>query len=140
MLVPNGSNKLLRNTIVILQKFCVGLQQATNHRSMAKEPETLQQSTIWVFLFEPDLRQIIRARSTTKNIFPFTPKKQSCIKIFFTKEQIMVNFVWRTIIYLPKIIKQTRTARLFFLSTQFVQRPTIRALKNLINGTFAQNP
>ncbi|GFY59252.1 putative mariner transposase [Trichonephila inaurata madagascariensis] len=74
----------------------------------AYEPETKQQSIVWVFQNEPNPTKVVRTRSISKQMvacfFSITGHEATVA----LQQRRMVNSEWHTTICLPKFIRKIR--------------------------------
>lgn len=76
----------------------------------AYEPETKQQSTVWVFQDEPNPTKVRRARSTSKQMVACFFGKTGHVATVPLQERKTVNSEWYTTICLPEIFGEIRKA------------------------------
>lgn len=84
----------------------------------AYEPETKQQSTVWVFQNEQNPTKVIRARSTSKQMIACFFGITGHVATVPLEERRTVNSEWYTTICLPKVfseIRKTNTRRRIIL-------------------------
>lgn len=74
----------------------------------AYEPETKQQSTVWVFQSEPNPTKVVRARSTLKQMVALFFGKTGHVATVPLEDRRTVNSEWYTTICLPKVFKEIR--------------------------------
>ena len=78
----------------------------------AYEPESKQQSTVWVFQDEPNPTKVARARSTSSKwsrvFFFFFFWKTGHVAIVPLEQRKTVNSEWYTTIYLPVVFQEIR--------------------------------
>ena len=85
------------------------------------EPESKQQSTVWVFQIEPNLTKVARPRSTSEQMIACFFGKAEFFVIEPLEQRRIVNFEWYTTICLPvvfQVIRETTAQdRLLFTTT-----------------------
>jgi [histone H3]-lysine36 N-dimethyltransferase SETMAR len=74
----------------------------------AYEPETKQQSTVWVFQEEPKPTKVIRSRSTSKQMIACFFGINGHVATVPLQERRTVNAEWYTTICLPQVIEEIR--------------------------------
>lgn len=74
----------------------------------AYEPETKQQSTVWVFQDELKPTKVARARSTSKQMVACFFGKSGLVATVPLKERKTVNSEWYTTICLPEVFEEIR--------------------------------
>jgi histone-lysine N-methyltransferase SETMAR len=74
----------------------------------AYEPETKQQSTVWVFQDEPNPTKVIRARSTSKQMIACFFSKTGHVATIPLEQRRTVNSEWYTTICLPEVFGEIR--------------------------------
>lgn len=74
----------------------------------AYEPETKQQSTVWVFQDEPNPTKVVRARSTSKQMVACFFGKSGHVATVPLDKLKTVNSEWYTTICLPKVFGELR--------------------------------
>lgn len=72
------------------------------------DPETKQQSTVWVFPDEPNPTKVVRSRSTSKKMIACFFGQTGHIATIPLEDQKTVNAKWYTGICLPKVIQEMR--------------------------------
>lgn len=76
----------------------------------AYEPETKQQSTVWVFEDEPNPTKVVRARSTSKQMVACFFGKTGHVATVPLEQRRTVNSEWYTTICLPEVFGEIRKA------------------------------
>lgn len=74
----------------------------------AYQPETKQQSTVWVFQDESNPTKVVRARSTSKKMIACFFGCTGHIATIPLEDRRTVNAEWYTVICLPKVIDEIR--------------------------------
>lgn len=74
----------------------------------AYEPESKQQSTVWVFQGEPNPTKVVRARSTSKQMVACFFGKTGHVLTVPLEQRRTVNSEWYTTICLPKVFGEIR--------------------------------
>lgn len=74
----------------------------------AYEPETKQQSTVWVFQDEPNPTKVIRARSTSKQMIACFFGITGHVATVPLEQRRTVNSEWYTTICLPEVLGEIR--------------------------------
>lgn len=74
----------------------------------AYEPESKQQSTVWVFQGEPNPTKVVRARSTSKQMVACFFGKTGHVATVPLEQRRTVNSEWYTTICLPKVFGEIR--------------------------------
>ncbi|XP_015599901.1 histone-lysine N-methyltransferase SETMAR-like [Cephus cinctus] len=74
----------------------------------AYEPETKQQSTVWVFQDEPNPTKIVRGRSTSKQMVACFFGITGHVATIALEQRKSVNSEWYTTICLPEVIGEIR--------------------------------
>jgi [histone H3]-lysine36 N-dimethyltransferase SETMAR len=74
----------------------------------AYEPESKQQSTVWVFQSEPNPTKVVRARSTSKQMVACFFGKTGHVATVALEQRRTVNSEWYTTICLPEVFKEMR--------------------------------
>ena len=74
------------------------------------EPESKQQSIVWVFQNEPKPTKVVRSRSAAKQIIAYFFDYTGHVTTVALKDRRNVNTDWYTIC-LPKVINELRTNR-----------------------------
>lgn len=74
----------------------------------AYEPETKQQSTVWVFQDEPNRTKVVRGRSTSKQMVACFFGINGHVATVPLHERRTVNSDWYTTICLPKVLEEIR--------------------------------
>lgn len=99
----------------ILEKYNHGLSKAvyniyTGDESWiyAYEPESKQQSTVWIFQDEPNPTKVVRARSISKQMIASFFGINGHIATIPLENRKTVNSEWYTTICLPEIFKEIR--------------------------------
>ena len=72
------------------------------------EPESKQQSTVWVFQDEPNPTKVVRARSTSKKMVAYFFGKTGHIATVPLEDRRTVNSDWYTTICLPEVFGEIR--------------------------------
>lgn len=72
------------------------------------EPETKQQSTVWVFQDEPNPTKVVRARSTSKQMVACFFGINGHVATVPLEQRRTVNSEWYTTICLPEVISEIR--------------------------------
>jgi len=72
------------------------------------EPETKQQSTVWVFQDEPNPTKVVRSRSNSKKMIAFFFRKSGPVATVALQDRKTVNAEWYTTICLPEVIDRIR--------------------------------
>ena len=74
----------------------------------AYEPESKQQSTVWVFQDEKNPTKVARARSTSKQMIACFFRRTEHVVIVPLKQRRTVNSEWYTTICLPVVFQEVR--------------------------------
>ncbi len=74
----------------------------------AYEPESKQQSTVWVFQDEPNPTKVVRARSTSKQMVACFFGKTGHVATVPLEQRRTVNSEWYTTICLPVVFQEIR--------------------------------
>ena len=74
----------------------------------AYEPETKQQSTVWVFQDEPNSTKVVRGRSTSKQMVACFFGKTGHVATVPLEQRRTVNSEWYTTICLPEVFGEIR--------------------------------
>lgn len=74
----------------------------------AYEPESKQQSTVWVFQSEPNPTKVVRARSTAKQMVACFFRKTGHVATIPLEQRRTVNSEWYTTICLPEVFNAIR--------------------------------
>ncbi|CAK9815952.1 Histone-lysine N-methyltransferase SETMAR [Anthophora plagiata] len=74
----------------------------------AYEPESKQQSTVWVFQDEPNPTKVVRARSTSKQMVACFFGKSGHVATVPLENRRTVNSEWYTTICLPEVFREIR--------------------------------
>ena len=74
----------------------------------AYEPESKQQSTVWVFQDEPNPIKVARARSTSKQMIACFFEKTGHVAIVPLEQRRTANSEWYTTICLPAVCQEIR--------------------------------
>lgn len=74
----------------------------------AYEPESKQQSTVWVFQDEPNPTKVVRARSTSKQMIACFFGKTGHVATVPLEQRRTVNSEWYTTICLPVVFQEIR--------------------------------
>ena len=74
----------------------------------AYEPESKQQSIVWVFQDEPNPTKDTRARSTSKQMIAYFFRKTGHIAIVPLEQHITVSSEWYTTISLQVVFKESQ--------------------------------
>ena len=72
------------------------------------EPETKQQSTVWVFPDDPRPTKVVRARSASKKMIAAFFGKSGYIATVPLEDHRTINALWYTTICLPKVVAELR--------------------------------
>jgi len=72
------------------------------------DPETKQQSTVWVFECEPNPTKVVRGRSAAKRMVASFFAKSGHVATVALKDRRTVNADWYTTICLPEVIDEFR--------------------------------
>lgn len=72
------------------------------------EPETKNQSTVWVFSHEPKPTKVIRSRSVGKRMIACFFGKSGHVATIPLVERKSINAEWYTTICLPKVVEEVR--------------------------------
>lgn len=72
------------------------------------EPETKQQSTVWVFQDEANPTKVVRARSTSKQMVACFFKITGHVATIPLQERRTVNSEWYTTVCLPEVLSEIR--------------------------------
>ena len=85
----------------------------------AYEPESKQQSTLWVFQDEPNPTKVDRTRSTSKQMIAYFFGKTGHVAIVPLEQRRTVNSEWYTTIFLPVVFQEISLRRggSFFTTT-----------------------
>lgn len=99
----------------MLEKFVDGASKSVNYIVTgdeswiyAYEPETKNQSTVWVFQFEENPTKIVRARSVAKQMVACFFKKTGHVATVALENHKTVNSAWYTTICLPEVFNKLR--------------------------------
>ena len=99
----------------MLKKYAQGASKAvyniyTGDESWiyAYEPETKQQSTVWVFQDEPKPTKVVRGRSTSKQMVACFFGIKGHVATVALEQRRTVNSEWYTTICLPEVIREIR--------------------------------
>lgn len=74
----------------------------------AYEPETKQQSTVWIFQDEPNPTKVVRTRSTKKQMVAHFFSRMGHVATVPLVERKTVNSTWYTTICLPEVFEEMR--------------------------------
>lgn len=74
----------------------------------AYDPDSKQQSTIWVFQDEPKPTKVIRSRSTSKKMVATFVGKTGHVATIALEDRRTVNAEWYTTVCLPQVIAELR--------------------------------
>ena len=74
----------------------------------AYEPESKQQSTVWVFQDEPNPTKVVRTRSTSNQMIACFLGKTGHVAIVPLKQRRTINSEWYTTICLPVVFQEIR--------------------------------
>lgn len=72
------------------------------------EPQTKQQSTVWVFQNEPKPTKVVRSRSVAKKMIACFFNKTGHVATIALEDRRTVNAEWYTTICLPEVINELR--------------------------------
>ena len=101
--------------MAVFQKTFIRSSQETNHRSMRMyEPETKQQSSVWVFGDEPNSTKVVSEKVTCKQIVVCFCRKTGHVATVPLEHRSTVNSEWYTTICRPRVfggIRKTNKRR-----------------------------
>jgi histone-lysine N-methyltransferase SETMAR len=75
------------------------------------DPETKQQSAVWVFQEEEQPTKVVRSRSASKRMVAVFFRRQGLVKMVPLLEQATVTAAWYTTVCLPAVFSELHTTR-----------------------------